>query len=180
MAYTISGMDGTSPSAGIRKASLEYMRTPTPELNLDHYWTTEYCPGTLWNYDAPSSPILSCPPSWLGCEPSEDDEGDLPILDVPLSSSPPDLESSSPHSEPVEEASTSSTSLSLVLRPVPRTNSDLVEHFAGDDFGHRLNDLLLVVLNERQRDLETGDMDSSDAESHDHSGKFSGPRYTNG
>jgi hypothetical protein len=157
-------------SAELLKASLEYMRTPSPELqeagNAGQYWIVDSVPA---HSRSSSSPVLACPPSWLHDEQEISDletENDEEFLssEVPLSSSPPDLTSSSPQSDGSDTSDDISTSLTSspddnLVDPVSvsRLHSSLVDLPTGaslvlHDFGTRLQYLLLIALKERQRE----------------------------
>jgi hypothetical protein len=120
------------------------------------------CPSSpTREYEFPvsySPDLLSCPPSWLELRPQLDHEAGENNHQVPLSSSPPEFNSSSPTSDisselGKEEGSSSLTSTSLGSR------SDIVsisapQHFdygmRPDQFSQRLHELLLLVLRGRE------------------------------
>jgi hypothetical protein len=157
-------------SAELLRASLEYMRTPSPELqeagNAGQYWIVDSIPA---HSRSSLSPVLACPPSWLHDEQENSDletENDEEFLssEVPLSSSPPDLTSSSPQSDGSDTSDDISTSLTSspddnLVDPVSvsRLHSSFVDLPTGaglvlHDFGTRLQYLLLIALKERQRE----------------------------
>lgn len=155
-------------SAELLRASLEYMRTPSPERqeagNAGQYWIIDSIPA---HSCSSSSPVLSCPPSWLLDEHESSDletENDEEFLssEVPLSSSPPDLTSSSPQSDGSDtlddiSASSASSSDDYLVDPVSvsRLNPSSVDLPTGTglvwtDFGTRLHYLLLIAMKERE------------------------------
>ncbi|KDR71613.1 hypothetical protein GALMADRAFT_143867 [Galerina marginata CBS 339.88] len=162
-------------------ASADYMRkSSTPGS------PAESSPGNTWLpeplYDIPgygllsSSPPLSCPPSWLQLDgqpefyAAEDAEhtlekdiqdSGLEVLEVPLSSSPPDLTSSSPRStgsgdlerswsSSLTSASTDSLLDSVSVSQLNPSLTSLPTGASVDDFGQRLHQLLLIALKERE------------------------------
>ncbi len=114
---------GTSISVELVKASIAYMRTPTPELEVPsagQTWILDSSSAKPWFLHESSSPVLSCPPSWLEIGSKHDspgrgtvdyaDDDDVP-LEVPFSSSPPDATSSSPQSAGSHSSEDLATSL---------------------------------------------------------------------
>lgn len=186
----------TSISAELVKASIAYMRTPTPELEVSsagQTWILDSGSAKPWFLHEPSSPVLSCPPSWLETGSNHDsperetvdyaDDDDVP-LEVPFSSSPPDATSSSPQSpgsQSSEDIAASLTPGNLADLDSTRDNLPLVNipaEDSGSDFGHRLHHLLLVALKEKEGALETCETDSfSSTESGDYDSSMSSSGY---
>ena len=119
------------------------------------------CPSSPREYGLPEysgsySPVLlSCPPSWLELRPQLEDE----VAEVPLSSSSPEFNSSSPTSDISSELGKEEGSSSLTSASSGRSDtasissprhSDCGQH--QDQFSQRLHDLLVLVL--RGRELE--------------------------
>ncbi|KAF9484595.1 hypothetical protein BDN70DRAFT_107219 [Pholiota conissans] len=167
---TSDSHQGSDDTADLLKVYLEYMRAPSPEDEL----TSRY-----WNQDSDSmaqtitsSPILSCPPSWLHDANDENENDDLEsendddrvLCEVPLSSSPPDLTSSSPQSGESDASDDYFTSTSAssdeLHNPVAlsQPTSSCVDLSADaslgsyDDFGKRLHCLLLFAMKEMERE----------------------------
>lgn len=186
-----------SISVELVKASIAYMRTPTPELEVPsagQAWILDSGSPKPWFLRGSSSPVLSCPPSWLETGSNHDsperetvdyadDDSDGIPLEVPFSSSPPDATSSSPQSAgsqisedlaasltPGALADLDSTQDKLPLVNVPAEDT-------GSDFGHRLHHLL-VALKEKEGALEMCRTDSSSSiESSDYDSSMSSSGY---
>ena len=153
--------NGALLSPTLAQAALDYMRSSSPESG------EQYGPGNLISgfllkpvfIEAASSNsgspyLLSCPPSWL----FQDAQGEYDNLqpDVPLSSSPPDITSSSPQSFGSEKRSSSATSATSAYFSdyvsSSQQNPSLVDFVpvpSTEGFGYQLHQLLLVALKER-------------------------------
>lgn len=190
-------------SVELVKASIEYMRTPTPEFdevsNAGQCWILDSSSSKPWFLHEPSSPVLSCPPSWLETgrehESSEQetvdyaDDDDAP-LEVPFSSSPPDAASSSPKSagsNTSENTATSPTPGNLAYSEPPAQDelslTNIPAEDTGSDFGHKLHHLLLLALKERDNDTEAcdaGSLSSAESSDYDSSVSSSGYAWTSG
>lgn len=143
------------------QVSLDYMRSSSPESGSP----VNFIGGSFSKLDfiaAPSSDsgspcLLSCPPSWL-FQDAQDEHGNL-RPEVPLSSSPPDITSSSPQSfgsRESENGSSSATSasseyLSDYVSPSQKNPSlvDFVPVPSTEGFGQQLHRLLSIALKER-------------------------------
>ncbi|KAF8151493.1 hypothetical protein B0H34DRAFT_130897 [Crassisporium funariophilum] len=150
-----------------------YMRKKSADLsNGPSSLDPNPSPPSPSGYSSP--PMLSCPPSWLGSEPLAESDSEahifeeFPPTDVPLSSSPLPFTSSSPQSDissEVEEDSSSLTSAtsdsrseteSISASQNDHASSESINcHSRSDEFGHRLHELLLVALQERERERAT-------------------------
>jgi hypothetical protein len=149
-----------SPTLG--QASLDYMRSSSPESgepydNLGNSFTKSvYTTAPL--SDSGSSPLLSCPPSWF--LPEAHGEDDEVQLEIPISSSPPDITNSSPQStgsRESERGSSSATSASSALLSdnvsPSQHNASLVDLIPGpsaESFGQQLHRRLLIAMKERE------------------------------
>jgi len=143
------------------RVSLDYMRSSSPEsgspvnINGGSFSKPVFIAAPSSNSGSPC--LLSCPPSWL----FQDAQGEHDNLhpEVPLSSSPPDITSSSPRSfgsKESQNASSSATSASLeslsdYASPSPNNPSlvDFVPVPSTEGFGQQLHRLLYIALKER-------------------------------
>ena len=147
-------------SPAFSQTSLDYMRSSGPESSPGNIIGGSFSKPVFKgapSSDSGSPHLLSCPPSWLFQD--AQDEHDNLQPEVPLSSSPPDITSSSPQSFGSRESekrsssatSTSSASLSDYVSPSQKNPSlvDFVPVPSTEGFGQQLHRLLSVVLKER-------------------------------
>jgi hypothetical protein len=159
--------NGALLSPALAQASLDYMRSSSPESSLGNIIGGSFSKPVFLetpSSDSGSPYLLSCPPSWL----FQDDRGEHDNLqpDVPLSSSPPNITSSSPQSYGSRESekgsssatSASSASLSDYVSPSQK-NPSLVDFEpvpSTEGFGQQLHRLLSITLKEREIESPSG------------------------
>ncbi|KIM43949.1 hypothetical protein M413DRAFT_25456 [Hebeloma cylindrosporum] len=153
------------------QAALDYMRPSrsasgepnSPGNTIGGSFSKPVVSETL-SSDSGSPHLFSCPPSWLFQDTGDEEEILQP--EVPLSSSPPDITSSSPQSFGSRESekgsssvtSASSDSLSDYVSPSQQNPSlvDFVPVPSTEGFGQQLHQLLLIALKERGIEYSPG------------------------
>jgi hypothetical protein len=166
MASSLSDPDLVLDNGGLlspasAQVSLDYMRSSSPEsgspVNIIGGSFSKPVFTTAPSSNSGSPCLLSCPPSWLFQDAQGEHDNSHP--EVPLSSSPPDITSSSPQSfgsRESENGSSSATSASLeslsdYVSPSQKNPSlvDFIPVPSTEGFGQQLHRLLSIALKER-------------------------------
>lgn len=181
-------METPTVSPSLADASIDYMRSSSSNSSssgsneLDPIWTFESSQGFLVSDSPISSPSLSCPPSWIFEETELEEKGgtdnddEISRIEVPYSSSPPDLANSSrsngsPNSQSrssdvlkSNSADSRSDTESVVVSEPNIALSDPHSGAIGDSFGRKLHQLLLAVMSEQEQERYTTDPELTSAE----------------
>jgi len=156
-------------SPALAQASLDYMRSSSPESGesyslgiIGNSFTKLVYPKAASN-DSGSSPLLSCPPSWLF--PEAQGEDDNVQFEIPFLSSSPDITSSSPKSvgsrksEKGSSSATSAYSASFSKSASPSQSLvDFVPEPSAEGFGQELHRLLSIAMKEREIKTSPGNI----------------------